>query len=76
MSMGIYSKGENRFLPDMEGVDPMIMGFPVPGTWGLHTPKSWVFLYPKHGSSYIWAVCLHVPECGVPTYPKRGPRHS
>jgi len=35
MSLGIYSKGEDQFLPNMRGVDPLIV----------------VFQYPKRGSS-------------------------
>jgi hypothetical protein len=37
MFVGIYSEGENRFLPEIGGIDPLIMSFPESGTWGFHT---------------------------------------
>jgi hypothetical protein len=37
MSIGIYSEGENQFLPDMDGANPLIVGLPLSGTWDLHT---------------------------------------
>lgn len=43
MYVGIYSEGENQILSDMGGVDPLIVGLPASETWGLHTPRSWVF---------------------------------
>jgi hypothetical protein len=71
--VGIYSMGENQFLPYMEGVDPLIVGLPISETWGLFTSRSWVFMYSERGlprvwlvcSSHIWIVlCIYVPEHG------------
>lgn len=42
MSIGIYSKGENRFLPKMEGDDPPNVGLPLPESWGLPMSQLWV----------------------------------
>lgn len=36
MSVGFYSEGDNQFLSEMGGVDSLIVGFPVSGTWGFH----------------------------------------
>jgi hypothetical protein len=58
-----YSKGENQFLMDMEGIDLVIVGFHELGTW-------------DHGSSCICNVGLHVLEHGIPMYPDCGPQHS
>jgi hypothetical protein len=42
MFVDIYSKGENQFLPKIEGDDPPNMSLPLPGSWGLPTSGLWV----------------------------------
>jgi hypothetical protein len=72
MSVTIYSEDENRFLSDMEGADPLIVGFSVSGTWGFHTSGSWVFHYPNVGSPHVLIVLLRMSRTCASTFLNMG----